>query len=113
MTLISQSLFISTFFTNAKLGNIVAMVFYLFMYMFQFILSSDSTVDESTNNAIAIISQSNLSIASDVFLLVETEGSGISWSSINKNINNFKIGSSIGLLILNCVVFMILALYFD
>lgn len=56
MTLIAQSLFISTFFTNAKLGNIVAMVFYLFMYMFQFILSSDSTVDESTNNSIAILS---------------------------------------------------------
>lgn len=46
MTLIAQSLFITTFFTNAKLGNIVAMVFYLFMYMFKFIISSNSDATE-------------------------------------------------------------------
>jgi len=82
MTLIAQSLFITAFFTNAKLGNIVAMVmsfrktiiiivnffinngfkwiclqvFYLVMYLFKFILSGSSTVSEGTNSAISLAS---------------------------------------------------------
>ena len=81
MTLIAQSLFITAFFTNAKLGNIVSMVmsfrkiiiiagffinngfkwfylqvFYLAMYLFKFIISGSSTVSEGTNSAISLAS---------------------------------------------------------
>lgn len=56
MTLIAQSLFITAFFTNAKLGNIVAMVFFLVMYLFKFIISGSSTVSEGTNSAISLAS---------------------------------------------------------
>jgi len=39
-SLLAQSLFIQVFFTSAKLGNIVAMVFFLIMYMTSFLLNS-------------------------------------------------------------------------
>ncbi|KAL4492594.1 hypothetical protein ABPG72_007707 [Tetrahymena utriculariae] len=113
MTLIAQSLFITTFFTNAKLGNIVAMVFYLLMFMFKFIISSNSDATEQANNVAALASQTGLSLASDVFLLVETEGVGIGWKDLGKEVNNFRVGTSIGLFIFNFVFFMLLALYFD
>lgn len=38
ISLIFQSLFITTFFTKARIGNIVAMVFFLFSYMVVFIV---------------------------------------------------------------------------
>lgn len=56
MTLIAQSLFITAFFTNAKLGNIVSMVFFLVMFLFKFIISGSSTVSEGTNSAISLAS---------------------------------------------------------
>lgn len=87
ITLIAQSLFITTFFTNAKLGNIISMVFFLFMYMVNFILSSNSNVEESTNNSISIIPQTAMAISTDVFLLIETEGVGITWGTVNRMVN--------------------------
>lgn len=54
-----------------------------------------------------------MSISSNVFLLVEAEDSGIGWGDLAKLIDNASIGTSLGLFILNYVVFMVLALYFD
>lgn len=54
-----------------------------------------------------------MSLASDVFLLVETEGVGIGWDKLGKTVNNFKVGTSIGLFFFNFIFFMLLALYFD
>lgn len=82
-TLIAQSLFITTFFTNAKLGNIVAMVFFLVMFLFKFIISGSDGISEGTNTAISLASQSNVSISSNVFLLVEAEGVGIGWGDLS------------------------------
>lgn len=48
-----------------------------------------------------------------MFLLVEAEGVGIGWGDLSQLVENASIGTSLGLFILNYVVFMVLALYFD
>lgn len=48
-----------------------------------------------------------MSLASDVFLLVETEGVGIGWDKLGKTVNNFKVGTSIGLFFFNFIFFML------
>jgi len=43
------------------------------MYFFKYIISSSDVIPESTNTAVSLASQSNMSIASDVFVLVEAD----------------------------------------
>jgi len=43
------------------------------MYFFKYIINSSAVIPESTNTAVSLASQSNMSIASDIFVLVEAD----------------------------------------
>jgi len=112
ISLIFQSLFITVFFTRAKIGNIVGMVFFLLQYfVVQFVNQSNSTY--SRKQAASIASHTAISLSCDVFLLAEAQGVGISWSTLNKKINNYTVGTSMGFCLLSSIIFFILFVYLD
>lgn len=43
------------------------------MYMIKFIIISSDEISETTNTFVSLASETNLSVSSDIFLLVEAE----------------------------------------
>jgi len=67
--LIFQSLFVTVFFTQAKIGNIDAMVFFLLQYMVEsFIRQGDASYE--IKKSASFIPHTAMSLACDVFLLI-------------------------------------------
>ncbi|EGR32681.1 hypothetical protein IMG5_074470, partial [Ichthyophthirius multifiliis] len=110
VSLIIQSIFITSFFSRAKLGNIISMVFFLVMFMIKFIIGN-SNLPLNIKVGASLSSHTSFSLASDIFLLVENQGYGITWSSGSKMVDNFSIGISMGMCILNIFIFAILSWY--
>ncbi|KAL4490757.1 hypothetical protein ABPG72_021811 [Tetrahymena utriculariae] len=113
ISLIFQSLFITTFFTKAQVGNIFAMVFFLFQYMANMILSNDDNPTKSTKVGISILPQVGTVLGCDVFLISESSKKGIQWSNLTDEIVNYSVAINMAMDVVNIVIFIILALYFD
>lgn len=73
---------VSTFFTNAKLGNICGMVIYLGFYILTFIIGGDNNYDIETKTAFALIPQVGITQGMDVFTLIENKKSGIGFGDL-------------------------------
>lgn len=54
-----------------------------------------------------------MSLATDVFLLIETEQKGITFSMLDKQLNNYTVGTCMGFCVFNIVFYMILFFYLD
>ncbi|KAL4488927.1 hypothetical protein ABPG72_005714 [Tetrahymena utriculariae] len=113
ISLIFQSLFITTFFTKARVGNIVAMVFFLFQYMVVFIVQGNTDPSQQTKVSTSILSHTGTTFACDVYLLIEAQQKGITWSNLGQTIDNYSISINMGMNILNIFIFIILSIYFD
>ncbi|KAL4478578.1 hypothetical protein ABPG74_006813 [Tetrahymena malaccensis] len=113
ISLIFQSLFITTFFTKAQVGNIFAMVFFLFQYMAIIILSSDANPTKGEKIGVSFLPQAGTSLGCDVFLISESSKKGIQWSTLNDEIDNYSVAINIYMNIINIFIFIILGLYFD
>lgn len=112
LSCMAQSFFIQVFFTKAKLGNIVAMIFYLFQYSFRFFLSEDN-VSYNTKTWASLSSQTNISFSANVFLLVEGQQRGIDFSNADLKVDNFDVQTGMLMLLLNIFLFAIIGLYLD
>ncbi|EAR97153.2 ABC transporter family protein (macronuclear) [Tetrahymena thermophila SB210] len=113
ISLLFQSLFITTFFTKARIGNIAAMLFFLFQYMIQFVLDSSSVPSESTRLSTSIFSHTGTTYSCDVFLLVEGQEKGISWDNLTLLVNNYRISTNLWMDAINILIFFVLSVYFD
>lgn len=111
ISLIFQSLFITTFFSQAKIGNIVAMVFYLAMYIMSFVVDTTSSAGEK--RGYAFFSQIAVNFGADTFLMSELKSEGINFSNIDEDVERFSIGTALLMIFINILVFGILAFYFD
>jgi ATP-binding cassette subfamily A (ABC1) protein 3 len=63
--------------------------------------------------AAAIISQNSVSFGCDNLLFPESYGEGLSWSNLDDRVNNFSMKASIGMIVVNILLFGILAVYLD
>jgi len=61
----------------------------------------------------SICTHTGMAFASDVFLLVESEGVGITSSNLDRMVNNYNVGTSIGFNHLNVIIFLFLGMYLD
>lgn len=111
-SLIAQSMFIQVFFTRAKIGNIIAMVWFLVMYMTSFFINSGD-IPTSVRRQGSLSSHTALSFAADTYLLVETDGYGISFNNASDLVNKYSVSIQIYMTILNIIVFLVLAFYLD
>lgn len=111
-TLIAQSLFIQVFFTRAKVGNIVAMVWYLAMYMTSFFINSGD-ISTQTRRQGSLASHTGMSFAMDTFLLVEVDGVGLGFDTASTLIEKYSVSIYIYMALINALVFLILGWYLD
>lgn len=79
--------------------------------MVVFFLSDKSTLADKT--AASIITHTGMSLSSDVYILIESEGVGIDFDNLSKVVNNYTIGTCIGFNVLNSLIFMVLGIYLD
>ncbi|KAL4488936.1 hypothetical protein ABPG72_005723 [Tetrahymena utriculariae] len=97
---------------TARVGNIAAMLFFLFQYMIQFVLDSSSVPSESTRLNTSIFSHTGTTYSCDVFLLVEGQEKGISWDNLTLLVNNYRISTNLWMDAINILIFLILSVYF-
>jgi ATP-binding cassette subfamily A (ABC1) protein 3 len=71
IVLISQSLFLSVFFTRSLFGLIVSIVWYLLMYMVISLVSTDSNVPKATLWGASISSHAAFSFSFDVMAIFD------------------------------------------
>ncbi|EAR86885.2 ABC transporter family protein (macronuclear) [Tetrahymena thermophila SB210] len=113
ITLIFQSLFITTFFTRAKIGNIIGMVFFLLQYMVIFVIRQQDDVTKSMKNGVSILSHTGTTLACDVYLLIESQQKGITWSNLDFQIENYSVLTNFYMNIINIIIFFVLSIYLD
>ncbi|CAK63380.1 unnamed protein product (macronuclear) [Paramecium tetraurelia] len=114
IVLIFQSMFISVFFTRALFGLIVAIVWYLLMYMvISLVGSGEQIVPESTYWGASISSHAGMSFAFDVMVLFEAQGRGVSMSSISTKVDNYAVNIALIMHLLNIFFYLILSIYLD
>ena len=94
------------------MGNIVAMVFFLLMYMTSFFVSS-SDVPTSQRTAASLSTHTGYSFALNLFVLVDSEASGISYSNISLLVQKYSVSIYIGIAFVNIIFFLVLGLYLD
>jgi len=88
------------------------MLWFLANYIIIYFLQ-DSKIPFSTKTAASLSTHTGLNFAADVFLLIESEGIGINWSSLNRKVNNYTLGTNIGMTFVNIAIFLILSIYAD
>lgn len=111
-SLIFQSIFVSTFFTRAKMGNIVAMVFFFLMFICVFLVNNN-TVSERDKALFSFSSQLAISFGGDLFTLVEDESMGITFSNLTMKVENYRISTAYLMTLANILIFFVLSFYFD
>ncbi|EAR87981.2 ABC transporter family protein (macronuclear) [Tetrahymena thermophila SB210] len=112
ISLIFQSIFITTFFSSAQMGNIFGIIFYLIMYMMINFFNQDG-VSSAAKTFASFFSQTGMSFASNVFIKKEVDGVGIQFSNIQDSYKGISVGVVWLMCIINILVFGTLAFYFD
>jgi ATP-binding cassette, subfamily A (ABC1), member 3 len=112
ISVIMQAIFITTFFTNVKLGSIIAMVFYIAMIVINALVSNKG-LSVASLTAASLISQNAVSFGADTFLFPETYSQGITWKNLGDQVNNYSVRIAILMTLANILIFTVLALYLD
>ncbi len=73
ISVIMQAFFMTVFFTNVKLGSIIAMIFYVAMIVVNFVVAGQG-IGTSGLTAASIISQNAVSFGADTLLQPESYG---------------------------------------
>jgi len=79
--------------------------------LISFFIDENSTFADKS--AASICTHTGMAFASDVFLLVEAEGVGITFDNIGRQVTNYTVGTSIGFNHLNTLIFLFLGMYLD
>lgn len=62
---------------------------------------------------ISILSQNAINFGADTFLLAETKSGGLGWGDLGVVIERYSIGTALLMMLVNILIFGLLAYYFD
>ena len=108
--MIVQSFFIQVFLTRAKIGVVIALLFFLIQFIISFIATGSDGVTMSVNNAVSIVPHAAFVIAFRT--IVYAESFQIT-PSFTESLNNYSIGTALVSFILNTIFYLILTWYLD
>jgi ATP-binding cassette, subfamily A (ABC1), member 3 len=108
MVMIIQSFFIQVFLSRAKIGVVIALLFFLIQYIISF-LSSD-TATTLVNSAISIIPHAAFTLAFKTMLFADSYQIALTFGDI---LNNYAIGVAFGSFIFNALFYLLLTWYLD
>ena len=110
IVLIIQSFFIQTFFTRAKLGVVIALLFFLIQYIISFISSNSDNPTLSVNSGLSVIPHIAFILSFETMLYAESVKMN---ASFTETLNNYTIGTCIISCILNAIVYLFLTWYLE
>ncbi|KAG6587048.1 ATP-binding Cassette (ABC) Superfamily [Phytophthora cinnamomi] len=111
LSVLAFGFFISTFFSRSRTGSFAGMVLFFFMYFVSSGFSSTSSIGSKTGAC--IMPPVALSFGVQSLATAESTGVGMSFGSINTVVDNFKFGSSIGMLFFDIILYTLLGLYLE
>lgn len=110
IVMIIQSFFIQTFFTRAKLGVVIALLFFLVQYIISFISSNSDNPTLGVNTALSIIPHISYILSFETMLYAESVKTNVKFT---ETLNNYTISSHIVSCIINSIVYLFLTWYLD
>ena len=108
--LIIQNFFIQVFLTRAKVGVVIALLFFILQFVLSFVVGTGSNSTTSVNNAISIVPHVAFVLAFRTMVYAESYQISPSFS---QNIDNYAIGTALISFFLNIIFYLILTWYLD
>ena len=108
VVMIIQSFFIQVFLSRAKIGVVIALLFFLIQYIISFLSSDTSTT--AVNSGISIVPHAAFTLAFKTMIFAESYQIT---PTFGDNINNYAIGTALASFILNAIFYLILTWYLD
>ena len=112
ISLIFQGIFVTSFFTNSKMGVVFGIVLFISLYGLEQAWKSIS-LTTVTKALTAILPQTAMSYCANTFIAPEIMGQGILWQDIAVSIDKFSILTGIVMMALNIIIFAFLSIYLD
>lgn len=104
--------FIAVFFSKAKTASVVGALLFFLLY-FPFLFVSDSGASVTTKALSCLSPPVALSIGAGLIAEFESAGVGVRWSNINESIDNSSMGQVLLMLLVDTLIFALLAWYLD
>ncbi|KAE8879299.1 ABC transporter A family member 1 [Phytophthora fragariae] len=111
LSVLAFGFFMSTLFSRSRTGSFAGMVLFFFMYFVSSGFSSTSSIGSKTGAC--ILPPVALSFGVQALATSESTGVGMSYGSSSTVIDNFKFGSSIGMLFFDIILYTLLGLYLE
>ena len=112
LAVFSFGLLVSSFFHRARVASITGSMLYFASFLLS-TLVTDATVSQTTKNAASLLPTIAITLGSNVFLEYEKNQYGLTFSNAGDTIYNYKFSMSMGMLVIDFLLYFILALYFD
>ncbi|KAG7399525.1 hypothetical protein PHYBOEH_008650 [Phytophthora boehmeriae] len=103
--------FMSTLFSRSRTGSFAGMVVFFFMYFVSSGFSASSSIDSKTGAC--ILPPVALAFGVQALATAESTGVGMSFESASTVVDNFKFGSSVGMLFFDIILYTLAGLYLE
>ena len=110
MVLIVQNFFVQVFLSRAKIGVVIALLFFVIQYVISFLSTNSDNPTLSVNSALSIIPHAALIIAFNTLVYAESNQITPSFSG---ELNNYVVGYALLSFILNILFYLVLTWYLD
>jgi len=106
------SYLISVFFTQSKTASSVGIVIFIASY-FPCFSVSDGSIDPGIKLAASLLSPTAFGLTINAVGLLEQNGAGVQPNTSAAIINNFSVSNGIGMMVLDSILYVVLAWYVD
>ncbi len=110
MVIIIQSFFVQVFLSRAKIGVVIALLFFLIQFILSFIAVSSNNPTIGVNAAMSIVPHAAFILAFRTILYAESYKISLSFGS---NLNNYVIYYAIASFVINILAYIFLTWYLD
>lgn len=110
IVLIVQNFFIQVFLSRAKIGVVIALLFFVIQYVISFLSTNSDNPTLSVNSGLSIIPHAALIIAFNTLVYADSNQITPSFSG---ELNNYVVGYALISFILNILFYLILTWYLD
>ncbi|CAG9326092.1 unnamed protein product [Blepharisma stoltei] len=112
MSCLAFSVFISTFFSKSRSAVMLGLMAFLISYFISFAVT-DPTLDQSSKTAASLLPNVALALGCDVLSKFEDGQAGVQPDNTSSVINNYTYGTFLAFMVIDTVIFTILAVYLD
>lgn len=114
---IAFSFMISTFFSKAKVAAACSGVLYFTCYLpYVFLARNEDSLSSGAKRAMCLLSPTAFAFSCNLVSTLEQEGTGLHWGTLNSSAGlcgNFTVGDTMGMMLLDTVLYLLIALYID